>query len=75
MEDHQTPQLPQQPSSDAFTLGTSTVATTQLKKNNPQSAAEVAEKRRTEVFGDNNFGESSKRGRTDFAETLRKKRR
>jgi hypothetical protein len=67
--------LPQLPASNSFTLGTSSTQANQQKKVNPATAAEVADKRRTEVFGDTNFGESSKRGRTDFAETLRKKRR
>ena len=65
----------QSTTSNAFTLGTSTTATSQLGKKKIQTAAEIAEKRRTEVFGDTNLGDSIKRGRTDYAETLRKKRR
>lgn len=44
------------------------------KKNAPLNAAEIADKRRTEAFGEQNMGESIKRSRTNYAESLRKKR-
>ena len=39
-----------------------------------KTAEEQAEIRRKETFGENNVVESNKRGRTDYAESLRKKR-
>ena len=67
-------QLPES-STTSFTLGASNTTVAAAKKNAPQTASEMADKRSLQLLGDQNFVESSKRGRTDFAESLRKTRR
>lgn len=49
-------------------------ASAQPKKGAPQTAQEMADRRTKEVLGGGNFVESSKRGRVEYAESLRKKK-